>query len=110
MKRVGLVTRIKPGCREKYVQIHAEIWPEVVRIGHRYNLRNYTIFIEERSGLMFSYYEYVGQDFAGDMAQKNRQPLIQEWQALCRTCFVPVDAALSEDQQLTLEEIFHNDF
>lgn len=110
MKRIGVLTKIKPGMLEKYTKMHAEIWDDVVRIGHEHNTRNFTIFFDERTGYMFSYFEYIGNDYEADMKEKNSKPIIKEWQAMCRECFAPVDDSADGPLQAPLREIWHNDF
>jgi len=53
-----------------YTQMHAAVWPGVLDTLDRTGVRNYSIFlgrIEPGKYLLFSYFEYVGDDFAGDM-------------------------------------------
>ena len=40
----------------------------------------------EGSHYLFSYFEYVGGDFEGDMAKIAADPKTQEWWALCKPC------------------------
>mgnify|MGYP001767613822 CR=1 FL=1 len=110
MRRFGLVTRIKPGMLERYKKLHDEIWDDVVRIGHQHKMRNYSIFLDERTGLMFSYYEYAGVDYEGDFKKKNSTPIVKKWQETTRECFAPVDGTEAGVLQILLLEIFHNDF
>ena len=53
---------------EEYKRLHDEIWDEVVANAHRFGLRNYSIFTFGE--YYISYFEYVGDDFERDMAEK----------------------------------------
>ena len=41
------------------------------------NIRNYSIF--HKDGLLFAYFEYVGDDFDADMAKMAADPETQDW-------------------------------
>ena len=45
------------------------------------NMRNFSIYITELDGekYLFSYFEYVGDDFAADMKAIAEDPLTQKW-------------------------------
>ncbi len=47
MQRIGQVIRLKPEMEEKYRELHANAWPEVLAKIADCNIRNYIIFIRE---------------------------------------------------------------
>lgn len=104
MKRFGSITKIKTGMLEEYTELHNKIWDEVVAAGHNAGLRNFTIF--HNNGYLFSYFEYVGDDYAADMGKKNSLPVVKKWQEICGRYFDTIDGKTS----IPFEEIFHNDF
>src|SRR6266513_1566379 len=67
MQRIAQLIGVKPEQIEAYERIHAAVWPEVLATIHACNIRNYSIFRHEH--LLFAYFEYVGEDFASDMAK-----------------------------------------
>ena len=77
MKRYGQVIKVKPEYLEKYKALHANPWPEVNRMIQECNIRNYSIYY--RDGYLFSYYEYVGDDYEADMAKMAADPKTREW-------------------------------
>lgn len=90
---------------ERYIALHEHIWPEVVELGHRAGLRNYSI---HRVGTyLFSYYEYVGDDYEADMAWKNSHEVIKRWQEATGACF---DQVTEADQTIVPQEIFYHEF
>ncbi len=99
MERHCSVTRIKPEKFEEYKRLHDEIWDEVVANAHRFGLRNYSIFTFGE--YYISYFEYVGDDFERDMAEKAKLEVNRHWSAVCSECFEPCEAP-------TL--MFHHDF
>ena len=105
MKRIGTLMRLKPGAEEAYKKLHDEIWDEVVKAAHDANMRNYTIFLS--GDLLFSYYEYIGDDFEEDMRKKNALPASIRWQEATGALRACVD---DDSKVLVLDEIWHHDF
>ena len=107
MQRFGLVVGVKPEAIEEYERTHAAVWPEVLATIHACNIRNYSIF---RYGTtLFAYYEYVGDDYAADMAKMAADPKTREWW----THTDPMQEPLPERQEgewwLRAKEVFHTD-
>lgn len=53
-----------------YTQMHAAVWPGVLAAIERANIRNYSIYlgqIKPGEYLLFSYFEYVGDNYKADM-------------------------------------------
>jgi len=72
MKRYGQTIGVDPQQFEKYKAYHAAVWPEVLEMITACNIRNYSIF--HKDGQLFAYFEYVGEDFAADMAKMAADP------------------------------------
>jgi L-rhamnose mutarotase len=64
-KRVGSLIKVKPEYEERYIILHRHTFPGVLDRIRKSNIRNYSIFL--LNGILFSYYEYVGNDFDADM-------------------------------------------
>ena len=63
--RYGMTIRVRPEHFAEYKRQHAAVWPEVLATITRHHIRNYSIY--HRDGVLFSYFEYWGDDFAADM-------------------------------------------
>ncbi|MEA2530776.1 MAG: L-rhamnose mutarotase [Thermomicrobiales bacterium] len=107
MQRYGQVIGIKPAHVAEYERLHAAVWPEVLATIHACNIRNYSIFRYQH--LLFAYFEYVGTDFAADMAKMAADPKTQEWWSVCGPLQQPVPEATADDWWKTIPEIFHTD-
>ena len=105
MKRIATITKLKPGMKDAYQKIHNEIWDEMVEAGHKYNMRNFSIFCHD--DYLFSYFEYIGDDYEADMAKKNSLPVTQKWRA---TTGAMTEYVVGETKLIDLEEIWHNEF
>ena len=103
MRRFGQEAVLKPDKVEEYVRLHAQVWPGVLEVITRCNIQNYTIFI--RGNRLVSYFEYVGEDYAKDMAFMERDPVTNEWWKLTKPCFLRHDERVYYED---MAEIFHH--
>lgn len=107
MKRYGQVIGLQAGAREDYVRYHANVWPEVLRMIHECNIRNYSLFL--KGDTLFAYFEYVGDDYDGDMAKMASDPKTQEWWAIMKPMQQPVAARKEGEWWAGMEEVFHTE-
>ena len=105
MQRFGEVIRIKDEKYEEYRRLHDNIWPGIVELLHKANIRNFTIFY--RDGYLFKYFEYVGEDYEGDMKKLASEEENIKWLTFTDPCQQPVDTAEKGAWWATMEEIFH---
>ncbi len=85
IKYFGQVGMLKANMVEEYVGLHADPWPDVVKMIQECNLTNYSIFLHGR--MVFSYYEYTGDDYAADMKRMEEDPVTQQWWGHTHPCF-----------------------
>ena len=107
MKRYGHIIQVKAEMLEKYIELHANTWPEVNAIGKDCNLENYSIYY--RDGFLFSYYEYTGNDYKADMEKMASNPVIQKWWSECMPCQMPVESAEEGEWWAEMQEVYHLD-
>lgn len=74
---------------------------------HACNMRNYTIFRYQH--LLFAYFEYVGDNFAADMAKMAGDPKTQEWWTHTAPMQEPVEGRAAGEWWATMPEVFHTD-
>ena len=107
MKRYGQVIGLRPGRLEEYARYHASVWPEVLKMIHECNIRNYSIFFKDDT--LFAYFEYVGQDFDADMAKMAADPKTQEWWAVMGPLQEPLPTRQQGEWWANMREVFHTD-
>jgi L-rhamnose mutarotase len=107
VRRVGQVIRIRPERIEEYERLHAQPWPGVLATLRRANVRNYSIF--RHGELLFAYFEYLGDDYAADMAGIAADPVTQEWWKLTAAMQEPLPGRAPGEWWLTIPEVFHTD-
>jgi len=107
MKRFGQIIGVKPEHFNEYKKYHAVVWPDVLKMITECNIRNYSIF--HKDGQLFAYFEYVGEDFAADMAKMAADPTTQKWWDLMGPMQQPVKNREEGEWWATMEEVFHLD-
>lgn len=107
MRRMASVIRLRPEHEAEYRELHAAPWPEVLAALRAANITNYSIFL--RDGLLFSYLEYVGTDFAADSARIAADEHTRRWWKLTDPCQQPLASAGEGEWWAPAEEVFHLD-
>ena len=107
MKRYGMVLRLRPEKYEEYKRLHAAVWPEVLDMISRCNIRNYSIY--HKDGYLFSYFEYTGDDFDADMAKMAEDETTQRWWKITDPMQTPLESAAEGEWWAPAEMVFHQD-
>lgn len=107
MKRFGQIIGVDPQRFEEYKKYHAQVWPEILTMIHDCNIRNYSIFHKDNQ--LFAYFEYVGTDFAADMAKMTADSKTQEWWSIMEPMQRPVSTRAQGEWWANMEEVFHTD-
>ena len=112
VERYGMVIGLKPEKAETYKKLHAAAWPAVLQKIKECNIRNYSIYLKEVEPgriLLFSYFEYIGNDFAADMARMAADPLTQKWWKETDPCQYAVPLHGDKEWWSRMAEVFHTD-
>ncbi len=108
VQRFGSIIGIKPDQISTYKALHAAPSPGVRELLDKYNIHNYSIYIQKLDDgkyYLFSYYEYTGTDFKADMAKAQAEPINQKWWKLTDPTQIPL---AGHHSWTTMEEVFHN--
>ena len=105
--RFGSVIAVPAARLADYKYLHAHCWPGVKRMIKECHLENYSIYYKD--GLLFSYYEYTGDDYEADMAKMAADPETQRWWAVCKPCQRPLPTRKPGEWWADMEEVFHLD-
>lgn len=112
MKRYGTVIGLKADMIERYKELHAAVWPDVLKMISQCNICNYSIYLRglpDGNHYLFSYFEYTGDDFDADMARMAADPTTQEWWKVCMPCQEPLADRGEGQWWADMEEVFHCD-
>jgi L-rhamnose mutarotase len=107
MKRYGKVIKVKPEKLDEYKRLHADAWPEVLKMIRECHIRNYSIYFKD--GYLFSYYEYIGDDHDADMKKMAADSKTQEWWKHTDPCQEPLPTCKDGEWWAQMEEVFHTD-
>lgn len=105
MKRFGEVIKVKPEKLEEYKKLHNEIWPTIVELQEKANIRNFTIFY--RDGYLFKYFEYIGDNYQEDMKALAENEENKRWLTFTDPCQTPLDTVEKQEWWAPMEDIFH---
>ncbi|KAK3331083.1 hypothetical protein B0H66DRAFT_572910 [Apodospora peruviana] len=78
-RRFAQIVKLKPEFIDKYKEVHAAVWPEVLKQIKDCNIQDYSIFHDPGTGILFANFKYVGYDFDGDMEKMRDNPKVREW-------------------------------
>lgn len=104
-RRIAAVVRLLPEHEVEYRRLHANVWPGVLATLRRVGVRNYSIFL--RDGLLFSYLEYAGDDWAVAQSEIAADPETQRWWQLTDPMQEPLKTAAEGEWWAPAEEVFH---
>lgn len=76
MQRIAFVMQLLPGFELEYRRRHDAIWPELSELLHDTGIREYSIFLEERTGQLFG---YLRIDDPAKLDRLPEQPVMQRW-------------------------------
>ena len=110
VQRFGMVTGLKPEKMAYYKKLHAAVWPGVLKKIKDCNIHNYSIYLQKIDGkyFLFSYFEYTGTDFNGDMAKMAADSTTQRWWKETNPAQNPLPEAASQKKiWQNMEEVFH---
>jgi L-rhamnose mutarotase len=112
MKRYGGVVELNEKDIPEYKRLHKEVWESVLKTIRDCNVRNYTIFLHrfpDGKYYLCYYLEYIGADYAADMAKMAADPQTQKWWVICKPMQQPLPGVSEEDWWARMEEVFHTD-
>ncbi|MDR1416305.1 MAG: L-rhamnose mutarotase [Prevotellaceae bacterium] len=76
MKRVAFKMKLKQGFKQEYIKRHNEVWPEIVALIKRSGISDYSIFLDEETGILFGV-----QKASGDVSSQGlgAEEIQQKW-------------------------------
>jgi L-rhamnose mutarotase len=110
--RYGSVIGLRAEKLDEYKKLHAAVWPGVAKAIRESNIRNYSIYLRklpDGNYYLFSYFEYVGDDFDADMAKMKADPETNRWWKVTDPCQKPLDDRKKGEWWASMEEAFHQD-
>jgi len=96
--------KLKPGFKDEYKKRHDEIWPELKKLLHDAGVRDYSIFLDEETNILFAVQKLDGSKDSQDLGQ---QEIVEKWWAYMADIMDtnPDNSPVS----IPLEEVFYMD-
>jgi len=96
--------KLYPGMEKEYEKRHRELWPEMKDMIHRYGGKNYSIFLDRDTGVLYGYIELESEELWAESA--NTAICRKWWDYMADIMETNADnSPVSED----LIEVFHLD-
>ena len=76
MRRVGFKMKLHPGRAAEYKKRHDEIWPELAELLAARGIRDYTIFHDPETDILFAINHETETARLGDLFE---QPVMKKW-------------------------------
>jgi L-rhamnose mutarotase len=74
--RVAFVMQLHEGCEEEYRRRHAAIWPELAVLLRETGVRDYSIFLEQKTLQLFAILQI---DEPAELDSLAGQPVMRRW-------------------------------
>ncbi len=112
VERFGMAIGLKTDGIDEYKRLHADVWPDVLRMIRECNIHNYSIYLAEIDNdeyCLFGYFEYTGEDFKKDMEKMKADPATRRWWKHTDPLQFKLPAAGEDEWWHNLQEVFHAD-
>lgn len=106
----GSAVELKSEHEQKYRELHADVWPEVIDAIKSSNIHNYHIYLAPLNGkkYLFSFFEYHGNDMKNDFAKMQLDDVTREkWWPLTDSYQEIIPGTPEGEQWLGLESLMH---
>jgi L-rhamnose mutarotase len=78
MPRISFKMQLHPGQTEEYKRRHDELWPELAELLRETGVRNYSIFLDEETLVLFGVLDIEQPERLDDLPA---HPVMQRWWA-----------------------------
>lgn len=103
MKRFAFKMKLTSGNINEYQKRHDEIWPELVKALHDAGIRDYSIFYDEETNLLFAYQNLTDDNTADSLPMEN---IVREWWDYMNEGIMDYNDK-EEPVTISLTEVFH---
>ena len=76
MQRIAFTMKLHAGFEEEYRKRHAAIWPGLEVLLRDTGIREYSIFLDESSGILFAFLQI---DDPANLDQLSAHPVMWQW-------------------------------
>jgi len=108
VRRLTSVIELKPRKEKLYRELHADVWPDVVKAIKKSNIQNYSISLARIGGknYLFSYMEYTGDNLEADFAAIAQDATTRDqWWPITDSCQSVIAGSPEGSQWMPLEQL-----
>ena len=106
MNRKAFLIQSRPGLTEEYKRRHNPIWPDLKKELKEYGVKNYSIFLHEKSEFLFGYFEIENEELFNKIGESS---IMQRWWEYMAEVLVCEDCKSLKAKEDMLVEVFHLD-
>jgi L-rhamnose mutarotase len=81
MQRVAFKMKLFKGREDEYKKRHDEIWPELKELLKQIGIKDYSIFLDEKTNILFAYFTI---DDTQNLDKLPHQPIMKKWWSYMR--------------------------
>jgi L-rhamnose mutarotase len=107
VRRIASVIGLAPENRARCEELHRDVWPGVLERLRQSHVSNYSIY--RHDDLLFSYFEYTGDDYEADSAAIAADATTKEWWAITDPLQRPLEGRAAGERWKELPGVFHLD-
>jgi L-rhamnose mutarotase len=78
MQRIAFKMKLFKGCEAEYKKRHNEIWPELQSLLKNSGVKDYSIFLDEETNILFGYLTIAD---AKKLDELPNEPIMKKWWA-----------------------------
>ena len=104
MIRNAFTMKLKKGCEAEYKKRHDEIWPELGALLKNAGISDYSIFLNEETGVLFAVQKLTDDNTAGSLPEK--EIMAKWWDYMADIMDVNPD---NSPVCIPLKEVYHMD-
>jgi L-rhamnose mutarotase len=102
MQKYGFKMQLHPGQKAEYIRRHDAIWPELVELLHAAGVSDYSIHLDEETGVLFG---VLSRSEGHGMDYLPLHPVMQKWWAYMAD--IMETKANNEPVAVPLSLVFH---
>ena len=102
--RIAFKMKLKPGFEEEYKKRHDALWPELRQLLEQSGIRNYTIFLDRETNILFAVQDNTGSTGSQDLGKTE---IVKRWWAYMAD--IMETNADNSPVSKPLTEVFHLD-
>lgn len=102
MERIGFKMKLNKGCADEYKRRHAAIWKELIALLKDTGIKEYSIFLDEESNILFGYLLVSDKKLLDDLPNKK---IMQKWWAYMKD--IMETNADNSPVNIPLREVFY---